>query len=488
MIQLTPRKLFAIIFILAMFGFSVRVARDPDLFWHLKTGEYILEYGIPRQDPPFSFTVTDHEWITHEWLTQIFMIWVYDNLGGLYGLSIIFAFLIALAFALLMFASDGWSYIAGAASFWGISASLPFLNARPQMFNILFGAWIVFVVEQIKRGRMSLHWMWSFPVLFLFWVNMHGGFLLGFAILGVYVVGEGVQFLIQGERDDGLDWAQIISLTSASIVSFLITLANPNTYKMWLYAFETLTSDAMRDTITEWQSPDFHIWIFWVFGFMVMATFFLMIFSKRPVLFTDALFVAGTTFAGLQSVRNIPLFALVAVPIMGRHLLGLFVGTSWYSLLSGETQDPPLSSTLKTLNWVMAVLALIGAIVFANEQLKDTEEVILAEFPVEAIDWLESEGLTQARIFNDYEWGGYMIWREVPTFIDGRADVFGDEFIYFYMQTYTRQEDWREPLEVHNVEYILTKTGGGLRVLIDEAAEWGPVYEDDVAIIYGRVN
>lgn len=486
--QITPRKLFAIIFIFAMFGFSVRVARDPDLFWHLKTGEYILENGIPRQDPPFSFTVTDHEWITHEWLTQIFMIWVHDNLGGLYGLSIVFAFLIALAFGLLLWASDGWSYIAGFSAFWGIATSLPFLNARPQMFNILFGAWIVFVVEQIKRGRMSIRWVWSFPILFLFWVNMHGGFLLGFAILGVYVVGEGAQYFFQGEREGGLSWGQLVPLTGASIVGFFLTLANPNTYRMWLYAFETLTSDAMRDTITEWQSPNFHVWIFWVFGFMVMATFFLMIFSKRPVLWTDALFVAGTTFAGLQSVRNIPLFALVAVPIMARHFLGLFVDTPWYALLSGESPDPPVRPTLNIVNWAMVVVVLVGSIIFANEQLSDTEEVITAEFPVEAIDWLESEGLSQARIFNDYEWGGYMIWREVPTFIDGRADVFGDEFIYFYMQTYTRQPDWREPLEKHDVEYILTKTKGGLRVLIEEAPEWETVYEDDVSIIYGRVN
>ena len=485
MLNITPRKLFTVIIFLALFGFSVRVARDPDLFWHLKTGEYILENGIPHEDPGFSFTSTEREWITHEWLTQVFMFSVYDRLG-LRGLSIVFAGLIAIAYGFLFYASDGRPYLAGAATFWGIAASLPFLNARPQMFNILFGAWIVLVSEQIRRGRWSTRWVWSFPVLFLFWVNMHGGFLLGFVIGGVYVVGEAGQLYFSGEREDGLSWSQLQTFVYSGLVSVVVSNINPNTYRMWVYAFETLTSDAMRDTIAEWQSPNFHVWIFWLFGFMVMGTFFIMIFSKRQVLWTDVLFIGGTMFAGLQSVRNIPLFALVAVPILSRHMLGLFIDRPRYSLFSGESADPVPNTTMNRINLFAMVILVIGTLVFAVEQLRDTEQVILDEFPVYAIDWLEEEGLTQARIFNDYEWGGYMILRDVPTFIDGRADIFGDEFIYFYMQTYTRQADWREPLDEHDVEYVLTRTDGGLKILLDEVSEWEIVYEDEVSTIYGR--
>ncbi|MFK7804598.1 MAG: hypothetical protein AB8G95_23380 [Anaerolineae bacterium] len=485
MLQITPRKLFVFIFFIALFGFSLRVAHDPDLFWHLKTGEYILENGIPYEDPDFTFAASGREWITHEWLTQVLMITAYNQLGGLYGLSILFALIVALTFGMLFWASDGQPYLAGFAAFWGISASIPFLNARPQMFNILFGAWIILVTEQVRRGRWSIRWAWSFPLLFLLWVNMHGGFLLGFVILGVYVVGEGIQHILSGEREGGLNWRQLQTLAAVGIIGFLLTIINPNGYKMWLYAFETLTSDAMRDTITEWQSPNFHVRIFWFFGFMVMGTFFAMILSKRPVLWTDALFIAGTTFAGLQSVRNIPLFSLVAIPVLSRHLLGAFVDTPWYPMLSGQTPDTAPNKMINRISWFAVGLVLLGIVVFSVEQLGYTEEVIQAEFPVAAVDWLEDEGLTQSRIFNEYVWGGYLIWREVPVVIDGRADLYGDELIYFYMQTYTRQNNWREPLDQYNIDYILINANGGLRTLIDEAEEWEPVYEDDLAIIYG---
>lgn len=482
----SPKKLFAFIVLLGLFGASVRVAYDPDLFWHLKTGEYILANGIPYEDPSFSFSAIDREWVTHEWLSDVFLIAVYNNWGGLQGLSITFAFIIMLTFGILFWASDGRPYLAGGATFWGIAASLPFLNARPQMFNLMFGAIIILIMEQVRRGRWSTRWVWVFPLIFLAWVNMHGGFLLGFVVIGVYVVGETIQLWFTGEREGGLTWGQIKTTSYAAIAGVAVSNINPNTTRMWSYAFETLTSDAMRNTITEWQSPNFHLWVFWLFGFMVMATFFVMVYSKRPVLWTDALFIAGTMFAGLQSVRNIPLFAMVAIPVLSRHLVGLFVDTPNYALLSGEGEVEIVNPTMNRLNWVLALVLVIATGIFSVQQLAKTDETIAQNFPVQAVDWLQAEGLDQARIFNDYSWGGYLIWREVPVFIDGRADLYGDDFIYFYMQTYTRQPDWREPLDSYEIEYILTQTEGGLRVVLDEAAEWTIIYADEVSTIYGR--
>ena len=191
-------------------------------------------------------------------------------------------------------------------------------------------------------------------------------------------------------------------------------------------------------------------------------------------------------FAGFQSARNIPLFALVAVPILSRHLLGSLRPSPWYQTLSGHKPEGYLPPRLRWLNLLVAVLMGIGVVVFAFRELSATEEVIAERFPVAAVDYLEANGLDQARIYNEYDWGGYLIWRGVPTFIDGRADMFGDEFIYLYMQTNTRAADWEEPLEKYDVEYILTRTEGGLAVLLESDAGWSLTYEDPVARIYGR--
>ncbi len=484
---MSTRQLFTFLLFAAMFAFAVRAPQDPDLWWHLKTGAYILENGVPHQDPPWSFTVPDSPWTAHEWLTDVLMIGVYRT-SGLVGLGLVFGGLITLAFGLLYLASEGRPYAAGLATFWGIAASLPFLNARPQMLNILFGAAVILVVEQVRRRAWDERWLFALPLITVLWANMHGGFLLGLAIMGVYLAGDALQLYFREEVHDGLDWRQLGFLLLAAGASFLSALANPYGAEMWTYAIRTtLTSEAMREAITEWQSPDFHIWYFWIFGFMVMGTWLAMVFSRRPVSWTDILFVTGTSFAAYQSSRNIPIFVLVAVPLLSRHLLGVFLGRSWYPTFAGTRPPGYLRPPLKRLNLFVAVLAAAGMLLFAVRELGDTDQVVRDSFPVAAVDYLENQGLNRAGIFHEYDWGGYLIWRGVPTFIDGRADMYGDDFIYFYMQTNTRAADWEEPLERYQVDTILTRTEGGLAVLLDLDERWQLTYEDPLARIYRRV-
>ena len=322
------------------------------------------------------------EWITHEWLVDVMMFAIYDW-TGLLGLALFFAFIVAISFALLYYASVGQPYIAGLMTMWGIASSLAFLNSRPQMFNILWGALVVFVVEKARHKELDRRWLWTMPLIILIWVNMHGGFLLGIVIMGVYFVGDGIQFLLQGEREGGLNWDEVKILTAATVVSFFIALLNPHTYKMWTYAIvNTLTSEAMQSVITEWQSPDFHLGFFWIFGFMMFAAWFFAVYSKQKMTWTDALFLLGTGYASLQSQRNIPLFILVAVPIMSRHLLGIFEGTAYHGMLSGEAPERPLSPRLRQLNWVVLLLTLVASVAFVFDEFGDMDEKLVENFPL----------------------------------------------------------------------------------------------------------
>ena len=121
----------------------------------------------------------------------------------------------------------------------------------------------------------------------------------------------------------------------------------------------------MQSVISEWQSPNFHLGFFWIFGFMMFGAWFFAAYSKRKLSWTDALFLLGTGYASLQSQRNIPLFVLVAVPIMSRHLLGIFEGTAYYGTLSGDVPERYLSPRLRQLNWVVLILMVAASIAFA---------------------------------------------------------------------------------------------------------------------------
>ncbi len=135
---------------------------------------------------------------------------------------------------------------------------------------------------------------------------------------------------------------------------------------------------------------------------------------------------------------------------------------------------------------MIAGLVALGVIAFVFQELSDPAGITADNFPVAAVDYLEANNLDQARIYHEYDWGGYLIWRDVPTFIDGRADMYGDEFIFFYMQTNTRDHNWQEPLNRYDVEYILIRSESGLGVLLDATDSWQIIYEDDLSRIYSR--
>ena len=92
------------------------------------------------------------------------------------------------------------------------------------------------------------------------------------------------------------------------------------------------------------------------------------------------------------------------------------------------------------------------------------------------------------RGYNHFDWGGYLIWRGVPVFIDGRPDMYGDEFMLMYMQTLAVTPEWRDPLSVYAVDYVLTRSEGSLRVLLTESDDWQEVYDDGVACVFDRVQ
>ncbi|MEI2613344.1 MAG: hypothetical protein V9G20_32305 [Candidatus Promineifilaceae bacterium] len=118
--------------------------------------------------------------------------------------------------------------------------------------------------------------------------------------------------------------------------------------------------------------------------------------------------------------------------------------------------------------------------------MNNIEPLIEQLYPIAAVDYLEEHGLTDQRIFNDYSFGGYLIWRGLPVFADGRADVYGDAFLFYYLQTYLARANWQEPLDTWDVDVVLMSQGTALTSLLTASPAWEQVYADDVAQIFVR--
>jgi hypothetical protein len=250
---------------------------------------------------------------------------------------------------------------------------------------------------------------------------------------------------------------------------------------MWIYPLETLGSGAMRDHIREWASPDFHDPAFWPFLALLALAVISLVGSDRPLGTTQALMLLGTGVAGLQSMRHIPLFAIIAIAFVAPHLDDVVqrtrgAGSHLRDSLGGSR---PIAALTATLSIVVAALYVSAAIGNNNRAVAEI-------YPADMVDVIVESDLVDSRGFNTYGWGGYMIWRELPVFIDGRGDVYGDEFMERYFAAKETGDGWRELFDEYGVDYALLDRGAELNAVLAEADDWVRVLDDEVAELFVR--
>jgi len=241
-----------------------------------------------------------------------------------------------------------------------------------------------------------------------------------------------------------------------------------------------LSSGAMQGYIQEWASPDFHRREYWLFAILLLGGSLTLVLScrksARPSPSLSELFLFfGFGFAGLVSVRHIPLFAVVAAPPLSRTLAGLL-----RPLFRGEGSGLPL------LNWALLLVMIAGVGWRFLDVLAKEQQIERTRYPADALRFIQEHGLTEKRVYNSYNWGGYLIWHGLRVFIDGRADVYGDAFIHEYMLAYWLLGDWRVPLDHYKVDYVLIESDLPLARLLEERDEWVRVYQDGLAVIFVR--
>jgi hypothetical protein len=486
---MTIKRLFAILLGVALFAMAVRETIDPDLWWHLRTGEAILQHGIPQTDI-FSYTVPDHEWVVQQWLTDVVM-WLVYRVGGAAGLIVVFAGLVTATFLLVYKRCAGRPYLAAFTVLLGLlTAALP-LGVRPQMVNIFFLALFLFILEGYREGKIRRKRLYLLPLITLLWANMHSGFMVGVAVLALYTVGEALGLM--AKRQFGhptarfFSWPDVGLLAGLSLSSFLAAFVNPSTYKLVFFSLGTLGSNAIQSNILEWRSPDFHQVYFWFFGMTLVLGVLAWVFSPRRPTPTEMLLFLGTAVGGLISARHIPLFAVVAPIILSRHLLLALDGTAVYRIVSSEDKvEIGPTGAARILNWVILVVVVGVTGLWTAVRIGNNYLSVEKTFPVAAVDFLEESGLDETRIYNHYEWGGYLIWRRIPVFIDGRTELYGNEFFLAYLQAFEARGNWQRTLDSYDVETVIMPRNSALSTVLTASVDWKELYVDEQARIFGR--
>jgi hypothetical protein len=471
----TLRRVFVWAFLLSLFALAVRQCSsiDWDFWWHLKAGQYIIQSkGIPHVDP-FSFTRAGAEWITHEWLSEVMMYAVF-RAGGWIGLFLLFGTTITAAWGICFQRCKGKPFIAAFAVVFAAAASASLFGFRPQMFTLLLASIFIALLDgYIYGGKRRV--IWLLPALMLLWVNLHAGFALGLALILLFVVMAGLD----------REWKRIKPLLLNLAICLAVVPLNPNGFRMFSYPFETLSAPAMQSFIQEWFSPDFHQFRFLPLAALILATFSAMALSPTRPRPGELFALVALSFAALRSGRHIPIFAIFAAPLFAKYL------AHW---ISAKTNSPiTLRSAPATGSNIVLTLALLLLPTFIIVQRvgyfsSNVASYEAQKFPVGAADFIEKQEAV-GPIFNDYNWGGYLIWKLYPSrrvFIDGRADVYGDGFIFEYLRTYGGERGWRNTLDRFEIQTVLVQPNSALTNLLREDKGWRKVFEDEQAVVFAR--
>jgi hypothetical protein len=261
--------------------------------------------------------------------------------------------------------------------------------------------------------------------------------------------------------------------------SVLVMPINPAGVRIFTYPFQTLFDPAMQKYIQEWFSPDFHNLIWQPFALMILALIGTGMIGNHRISITRIILTLGFGFAALRSARHVPLFAIVVIPVLAEQVS---------SMIKIKPTEQAPSRLLRWLNTILiSVIALIMILSLFQLPGKQQEAETI-NYPKAAVEWMV-KNKPQGKLFNSYNWGGYLIWRlypECPVYIDGRADLYGGKFITNYFDIYSAKSGWEEKLNQENIQLVIVEPDAKLAESLQQSSEWKISFEDKVSLIFLR--
>jgi len=471
---------------LAILMLFMEAFQDPDFWWHLRVGRWIVENAkLPSHDL-FTFTVPDHIWTDHEYLTEVLM-WLIYSATGTVGLAIVFGLITWAGFWLIYRPLRRQPFvIVGLGIALGALAGWPIWGPRAQMITFAISCLELYWLHGYLSGRSRA--LNFFPVVMIVWANLHGGWVIGFAWLGVALVAELVGWA--WDRSNPAHKAHVRFLAIITGASVLAVLATPHGLSLYLYPFQTQGSVAQQKLIVEWFSPDFHqVYLrpFEAMVFIVIAGFAM----RRPRLYDFLLTMAGLGLA-FQSVRHVALFVAAATPVMigtySEYWKELAARRGWKLALPARPLFAAITAGVLLLVVVVSLVKIYSDVSSAVQQKLDA-----ASYPIGAADWLAAHPEVGTRMYNQYGWGGYLASRFYPepnrkVFIFGEAELMGDPLLNQYNSVQNLRPDWKAILDQYRVDYVIFNTGEALSNVLATQPEWKLMYQDKVAVIYVRTT
>jgi hypothetical protein len=322
--------------------------------------------------------------------------------------------------------------------------------------------------------------------LFVVWANLHGGFVYGWVLIGLYLSGSLGELVWGSDRMWKLRVRHYLSLLVTAVA---VTLLNPHGWDLHLHLVEFFDKSFMLRNTSEFVSPDFHEPSGKFFlGILLLVFGSLALHPRRPSLPHFMVICVGAAFA-LISIRNIPLFGLTALPLLALHL-----DSAWRRLPDPGGVRGRFEVTARqtsTLPWIIAAIVLLGGLAISRGRIGSLQVIQdqfdRTVFPVDAVARARSANL-KGHLFSEFTWGGYLIyaWPEQKIFIDGGTDFFGDDIFREYLSIKQMEPGWRSRLAQRDIALALLRPESGLAHELAREGSWRIWYCDSVAALLRR--
>ena len=461
---------------------------DPDYYWHLETGEYIVRNNALPHVDIFSYTKLGEPWTLHEWLFQVSLYSVY-TLAGETGVKIITLLAVLVSVNIAASSASRITRKPAVTAFLIAAAFLslvPFLAPRPQLVTFVFFATYLSAILKWKY-EASDRLLWALPVLMIIWVNCHGAFAIGIGLLVLATVFEFAHFRWQATHDEARG-RRIRRLAIIALLTLGASSINPYFVGQWLYPIQVSLMDASK-LISEWKSPTFHSSMGIIYLCFVVSFFLVQIYRDRrpdmieigvPLFFVILGFIAMRHIS-LATLAMLPFFVLAAGDGVSGRFADLTDRLRPRRMRASTESQQMKPSTIYSIHWVLAGMIIAFGYVTYPARASETERKTRDLLPVDAVQFVIDANL-RGRMFNAYGYGGYLIHRFYPdrlVFIDGRVDVYGDRFFSDYLKVLWGQPGWYEVIQEHKVDYVIAKKKAATTQLFIAQGDFILVYEDE---------
>jgi hypothetical protein len=451
-----------------------RSMADPDIWWHLGDVQVQLATHHFLQRDLFSFTAAGSPWMNHEWIAELpfYLGWHLAGLNGVYTVTLLAAETIILGVFLLAWQSSRNPIAAVLVSIFATLFATVSFGPR----TLLFG-WICLILELLilRTAERKPALVWALPFLFLLWVNTHGSWMIGLVLLALYIAAGFFSVRLGAIVGQALPPAHRRNLLLAAALSACALFVNPYGWRLVAYPFNLAFHQKLNiANVEEWRGLDFHSPRALAMLAVLAALALWQLYRPRAWTTVELLWLFLGIYSAFHYTRFLFLFAILAAPIAAR------------SFPPRQAKAEPPARPL--VNFAILIL-LFGFVAGRIRNRDDIAEKAMKQYPAEALPFLTAFPF-HGRVFNEYLWGGYLIWNvpSIPVFVDSRVDIFEYNGTFKDYLDIIHIENTLALLDKYRIRYILFEPDTPLVYLVTHTGGWKVDYQRDNIILLERTS